>query len=228
MFSHKRSIVQRPWFIPACAVFAVICWIATAASQSISRTPDSNAESFTLSGEIPAHTALRATAQYSPSGTAHSCNYPPALLQHDSVPGDDVQAFNFEIALSYSLPGCEMLLSEVSLVVDGFSGEQRVLHSSTSGGVIAIRPDMSPRQKNGVPGFPASGEKEYRGLCSWRTIWTAQGQGETRRLECEAADKDWKVASDGRHQRRPGGAVSRQQLAGKTIRMTLRMAEPAT
>jgi hypothetical protein len=226
VFSQQRSIVQRPWFIPACAAFAVVCWIATAASQSISRAPDSSAASFTLSGEIPAHSALRATAHYTPSGSSHRCNYPPALLQHDSAP--DVQAFNFEIALSYSLPDCEMLLSEVSLVIDGFHGEQHALRSSASGGVIAIRPDMSPRQKNGVPGFPASGAKEYRGVCSWRAVWAAEGQAEARRLECEAADKDWKVASDGRHQRRPGGAVSRQQLAGKTIRMTLRMAEPAT
>lgn len=222
MFSHKRSIVQRAWFIPACAAFAVVCWIATAASQSSPSFTNSSAESFTLSGELPAHSALRATAQY----TSHLCKYPPALLQHDSAP--EVQAFNFEIALSYSLPDCEMLLSEVSLVIDGFHGEQHALRSSTSGGVIAIRPDMSPLQKNGVPGFPASGAKEYRGLCSWRTVWAGEGQAEARHLECEAADKDWKVASDGKYQRRPGGAVSRQQLAGKTIRMTLRMAEPAT
>lgn len=226
MFSQKRAIVQRPWFLPACAVFAVLCSIATAASQSIPRPADlHHAASFTLSGEIPARTALRASAQYAPSGPAHSCNYPPAILQHDAPYSDNTQPFSFEIALSYSLPGCQMLLSDVSLVVDGFYGEAPAQHSVASGGAIAVR-DMSPQQKNGVPGFPASGEKAYRGLCRWLTLWTAEGQPEARRLNCAAADKDWKVSSEG--QRQPGGAVSRQQLAGKVIRMTWRMAEPAT
>lgn len=225
MFSQNRSIVQRPWFLPACAVFAVLCSIATAASQSTPRLGQlHDTSSFTLTGEMPARIALRASAQYAPAGPAQSCNYPPATLHHDTRPGDRAQPFSFEIALSYSLPGCQMRLSDVSLAVDGFYGENHGQRVTTSGGAIAIRSDMSPRQKNGVPGFPAKGEKEYRGICHW----TAAGRAEARRLDCEAADKNWKVASDGQRQRRPGGAVSLQQLAGKTIRLTLRMAEPAT
>ena len=226
MFTQRRSIVQRSWFLPACAVFAVVCSIATAASQSIPRPANlRNTASFTLTGEVPAHSALRATAQYAPSG---SCNYPTATLHHDAMPGDSARPFNFEIALSYSLPGCQMLLSDVSLVIDGFYGDKPEQHSAASGGTLAIRANMSPQQKNGVPGFPLSGEKEYRGICHWLKLRTPEGQPEARRLNCEAADKDWKVASDGQRQRRPGGAVSRQQLAGKTIRVTLRMAEPTT
>ena len=229
MFTAKRSIVQRAWFLPACTLFGVVCWIATATSQSISRSGDpGSTSSFTLTGEIPAHSALRATAEYAPSGSAQHCNYPPATLHHHAPRGDSAQPFRFEIALSYNLSGCTLLLNDVSLVVDGFYGDAPEQHSATSGGTIAIRADMRPRQKNGVPGFPASGEKEYRGICHWLTLWTAEGQPQARRLNCEAADKNWKVSSEGQRQRRPGGAVSRQQLAGKTIRVTLRMAEPPT
>jgi hypothetical protein len=121
-----------------------------------------------------------------------------------------------------------MLLSDVNLTLDGFYGDNHEHHSVTSAGTIAVRAGMGVQRGNGVPGFPASGEKEYRGMCHWLTLWTDEGQAEARRLSCEAVDKDWRESRNGQRQRRPGGAVSHQQLAGKTIRMTLRMAEPAT
>lgn len=231
MFSARRpphlqrlSIIQRAWFLPLFAGLGVISWIATTSQQSSRHTSGYRSSThFMLIGEMPANTALRGTAHYNPMPGQHGCPYHRPQLHLDTQPAHSPQNFSFEVPLAWHLPDCTLLLSDVSFVTDGFYGANNQQRSSTTSGAIAVREALH----KGVPGFPESGEKEYRGVCSWQRFTDVEGQGLQPLMTCHAADGQWKIIGDQYRAHRPGGAVSRNELAGKTIRMMFRMVEEA-
>ncbi|MGV8916454.1 MAG: hypothetical protein ACOH2R_01410 [Pseudomonas sp.] len=217
---RRLSIIQRVWFLPVFAVVGTLCWVATAANQS--PTSDSGFRSsthFQLVGEMPANTALRTTVQYDPLPDQKGCPHHRPQLQLDTERGNAAQPFNFEVPLAWHLPGCTLVLSDVDFITDGYYGDGDAKRSSTTSGAIAVRETL----QKGVPGFPQSGEKEYRGLCRWQKPTGLEDSKQQPIMTCHAANKRWALIGDQPH--RPGGAVSRNELAGKTIRMTFRMAE---
>jgi len=231
MFSARRhphlqrlSIIQRAWFLPLFGGLGIISWIATTSHQPIHHTSGYRSSThFMLIGEMPANTALRGTAQYNPMPGQHGCPYHRPELHLDTRPAESPQSFSFEVPLAWHLPDCTLLLSDVSFVTDGFYGGGYEQRSSTTSGAIAVREAL----QKGVPGFPESGEKEYRGICSWQGFSNADEQDQQPLMTCHAADRQWKIIGDQFRPHRAGGAVSRNELAGKTIRMMFRMAEEA-
>jgi hypothetical protein len=216
------SMIQRAWFLPLFAGLGVISWIATATYESPANNSGYRSSThFMLIGEMPANTALRGTAQYDPMPGQRGCPYHRPQLRLDTHPSDLPQTFSFEVPLAWHLPDCTLLLSDVDFVTDGFYGAGYAQRSSTTSGAIAVRDAL----QKGVPGFPESGEKEYRGVCSWQTDTQTDKQHLQSLMTCHAANRQWKLIDNQRMPRRPGGAVSRNELAGKTIRMTFRMAE---
>jgi hypothetical protein len=220
----QLPLAQRAWFIPLIGTLGVISWFATAASQSVGNASGRQSEAyFTLSGEMPAHTVLHATAQYDPVPGQRNCPYQHPERQLDTVPGDAPQPFSFQVPLAYELPGCMLSISDIKLVIDGFYGPDNQHHSSSITGAITVR----DAQVKHVSNFPASGEKEYRALCSWHPLSKLANEQAKRLLTCHAADGQWKIRGERLRPRHPGGAVIREQLAGKTIRLNFRMEESA-
>ena len=216
---QRLSIIQRVWFLPLFAVVGTLCWVATAQQSPKGSSGYRSTTHFLLVGEMPANTALRTTAQYDPLPDQHGCPLHRPQLHLDTQPDSALQPFSFEVPLAWHLPGCTLVLSDVDFVTDGFYGGDSKKRSSSTSGAIAVRETL----QKGVPGFPATGEKEYRGLCSWQTRANPNGTEQQPFLTCHAANRQWALIGDQPH--RPGGAVSRNELAGKTIRMTFRMAE---
>ena len=216
------SMIQRAWFLPLFAGLGIISWIAIATCESPANDSGYRSSThFMLIGEMPANTALRGTAQYDPMPGQRGCPYHHPRLHLDTHPSGLSQTFSFEVPLAWHLPDCTLLLSEVDFVTEGFYGAGHAQRSSTTSGAIAVRDAL----QKGVPGFPESGEKEYRGVCSWQTYAQTDGQNLQSLMTCHAANRQWTLIGDQRRPRRPGGAVSRNELAGKTIRMTFRMVE---
>ncbi|WP_397450169.1 hypothetical protein [Pseudomonas sp. NA-150] len=216
---RRLSIIQRVWFLPLFAVIGTLCWVATAQQSPAGNSGYRSTTHFLLVGEMPANTVLRSTAQYDPMPGQQNCPHHRPQLHMDTQPDSAVQPFSFEVPLAWHLPGCTLVLSDVDFVTDGFYDGDKKKRSSTTSGAIAVRETL----QKGVPGFPESGEKEYRGLCRWQRLVGPDGGKQQPFLTCHAADKRWGLIGDQPH--RPGGAVSRNELAGKTIRMSFKMAD---
>lgn len=209
-------------FIPLMGVLVAAGWIAIAGSQIAPfDSGHLSAEHFTLNGEVPARVGLRALAHFGPSSGQTECPFTNPLLPFDAPPGERVQLFSFKVPLSYQLSGCRMDLTRVDFETEALYGTDYLQRSISSSGALAVH---TASHRN-VRSFPDSGEKEWRGLCSWRAGASGHGVEPEWRFTCHAADQDWQLRGDREHPVRPGGAVSLEDLEGKTIYMNFRVLE---
>lgn len=221
---HLRAtpLFQRPWIIPLFGLIATLCWIAIATRQP-ERPPHGHPskEHFILSGSMPIHTALRASARYTPGNHQTGCPYQHPTLHFDTHPMDAPRAFDFTVPTGYELPDCKLYLSEVSFETEAFYGQDNHQRSITSSGAITLRDDLRP----GVSGFPLSGEKHYRGLCDWQQQGTPDDLEPQKTLNCYSVDEQWQALGSDYKRKQLGGVFSRQELEGKRIRLELRKNE---
>jgi len=216
---HVTPLFQKPGIIPLCGLLASLCWIAIA-TQPVKRPGNGqpSKEHFILSGSMPVHTALRASARYTPGNHQTGCPYQHPTLHFDTSPVDTPRAFDFKVPTGYELPDCKLYLSELNFETEAFYGQDNHQRSITSSGAITLRDDLRP----GVSGFPASGEKHYRGLCDWQPQNTPAGLEPQKTLNCYSVDEHWQALGNDYKRKQLGGVFSRQELEGKTIRLELR------
>ncbi|NWE69794.1 hypothetical protein HX857_13910 [Pseudomonas gingeri] len=228
LFPHKAPhiratpLFQRPWIIPLFGLIGALCWIATATSQSgTTANGRPSKEHFTLSGAMPAQTALRASARYTPDRQQAGCPYQHPTLHFDTPAGDTHRDFDFDIPTGYELPDCQLSLSEVSFETEAFYGQDNHQRSISNSGAITLRDDL----RAGVSGFPASGEKHYRALCHWQEQDTPAGVEPQKTLSCYSVDEQWQMLGNDYKRKQLGGVFSRQELEGRKIRLELRMGD---
>ena len=213
---QRLPIFQRVWFLPLFSLVAALCWVVTAASQDDKKTNGHpSRQQFTLSVEMPGNTSLRANALYIPRPGQRACPYQNPSLQFESPASNVTNHSDFSIPLSYELPDCHLDLSTVDFETLAFHGTDHRQRSQTNSGAIAIRDHLH----KGVPGFPASGEKTYRALCDWQNRVANGTVTPEQMLTCYAADPQWQPLGDKDHPHHVGGALSRQELDGKRIRL---------
>src|SRR5690606_21821144 len=137
----------------------------------LSLTEREDRERFTLTGELPAHFSIQATAYFS--------TYNPELWQVYSIgqgreftrelitqytpPYHDRRAdFSMYIPLTYHIGLCNGTLQQVALLIRGRYGEQSWQHHRSHGGLGIV--DSRPEQ---APPFDSDGTLTVRGYCTW-------------------------------------------------------------
>ncbi|KIH85567.1 hypothetical protein [Pseudomonas batumici] len=219
---QAQPLLRRPWSFPLLGALGVICWVATAAS-----TPDNpiaghpSAAHFSLVTQMPARTALQASAHYIPKANQIGCPYQPTVLHFNTPLAETPHSSDFKVPLGYELPDCKLYLSEVSFETEALYGADNLNRSISHSGSIAVRDNLRP----GVSGFPSSGEKQYEGLCDWEIIDPDALVGPGQVLTCHALDDQGRVIGGNRKPSKLGGTLSLEDLQGKRIRLNLKMNE---
>ncbi len=219
---QAQPLLGHPWSFPLLGAFGVICWVATAAS-----TPDKpatgqpSAAHFSLIAQMPARTALLASAHYIPKASQTGCPYQPTVLHFNTALAETPLSSDFKVPLGYELPDCKLYLSEVSFETEALYGPDNLHRSITHSGSIAVRDNLRP----GVSGFPSSGEKHYEGLCDWAISDPDALLGPGQVLRCHAMDDQGRLIGGNRKPSKLGGTLSLEDLQGKRIRLNLKINE---
>ncbi len=190
------------------------------------------ADSFTLIATTPANFWLTSKSQYLPQ-TGQDCRTYSAGLggyvtrQHQKTEEIGVknveQTARFDIPLSYRISGCKMELTRVDVAIDGRYGTSSLDIGGDVGG-ISVAGDSS--HVNSAQ--PWSENLEFRGLCTWffqLSIARIEKDGISKTLSCSAANTNWSVPNDDFERSKPGGALQRSSLNGKSVRFTFHLSE---
>lgn len=187
---------------------------------------------FTLVATVPANFGFTSKAQYSPRADQNCNVYVSALggeVTRHQQKTDKInekqtqQTVRFDIPLEFHIYGCAMDLTRVETDIEGRYGPAP-LDIGGDGGGITIR-DTVPANS---PVLTPMDDPEFRGVCTWMFQLSAariQKNGISKVLSCSAADSKWNVPADYLTRSKPGGAISRSELKGKEIKLTLRVAD---
>ncbi|MNF55071.1 hypothetical protein D3C84_365180 [compost metagenome] len=171
-------------------------------------------DSFTLEVDLPAHFKFSGDAYYRPApGESCSLERPGRqFFKTDYV--DRPHRVSFQVPLYRRDGRCRLALSSIVTDYRAKWGE-RWGDDSGDFGALSFRDQLAA----GRGTVPASGVKQFNGRCQWlfRTVGPARDL--IKILQCKAADEQGQA-----QQGRPGGAVRRDQVAGKTVRLVLGMA----
>lgn len=175
---------------------------------------------------MPANFGFTSKAQYSPKEGQHYKVYSPGLggwvTRHQqksdktAAKGTE-QTISTKIPLEYHIAGCAIEVTSVNYEVDATYGPDAWDHDLDHAGGLAIVGTAPAMTSNGT---------EQRGLCTWLfQISTEKAKkGEIKKiLSCSAADRDWNVPANYRASRKPGKSISREEIKGKEIQLTLRL-----
>ena len=172
-------------------------------------------ESFTLEVDLPAEFKLKTAANYRPA-TGQACTLP---LRRGKRPERKVFFTNYKPTasrVSYELPltetveGCPLVLNDVEFDLYAKWGAR---NSDVGGDIASIF--IRDRSEEGKPGIPESGLQELFGQCQWLFRTVGQARALIKILKC-------KSLNDGTFQKTlDWGAVGRDQLSGRTLRMAI-------
>jgi hypothetical protein len=188
-------------------------------------------DSFTLVATSPANFSLTAKSQYSPLAGQDCQTYSAGLggnvtRRHQKTDQIDVkdteQTASFNIPLSYSIAGCKMELTRVSMAIDGRYGASSLDIGGDIGGISVTG------NTTGDPAPPLTDNFEFRGLCTWMfqlSVARIEKNGISKILSCSGADANWHVSSVNFERSKPGGTLQRSSLNGKNIKFTFRLSK---
>ncbi|WP_460150247.1 hypothetical protein [Pseudomonas sp. S3_A03] len=173
-------------------------------------------DSFTLEVDLPAEFELKTAANYRPA-TGETCVLPQRrgmrperkVFFTDYKPAP--RRVSHELPLSETVDGCPLVLRSVEFDFYAKWGKR----DTDVGGDIA---GIYIRDRLDTPGMPASGVQELPGQCQWLFRTVGPLQGIRKILQCRSLD-----AAGQPQKTRAGGLAQRDQLAGKTLRMVLRV-----
>lgn len=183
-------------------------------------------ESFTLQAELPANFKFSGDAYYAPA-TGETCTVPqrssgrePDRKYFESDYQNTTHRVEFKVPLTERVGGCPLVLSSIKIDLTGKWGERKwgndwgQIHSDFAS--LSFRDELPM----GYPGMPASGVREFQGQCMWLFRTMGPERAIRKILKCQDFD------GQGQLQKwRPGGALQRDQLAGKTVRLEIGLTE---
>ncbi|GLX91173.1 lipoprotein [Pseudomonas fragi] len=164
-------------------------------------------ESFTFQADMPENFTVSPMAYYdSASGEACSRHN---LIQNEQPKG--VRPVEFKLPLTDTAKGCSMVLTKVVLHIEGQWGKRELdMSLQTAGLSIHDEPSESVRP------FPESGPLVFQGQCQWLFRTVGSKRFIRKILQCRALDANGVVQKS-----LAGGALQRDQLAGKTVKLVL-------
>lgn len=173
---------------------------------------------FTLEVDLPPEFELKTAANYLPA-TGETCTVPARrgkrperkVFFSDYKPGPS--RVSYELPLSETVAGCPLVLRSVEFDFYARWGKR----SADVGGDMA---NIYISDRLDIPGMPESGVQELPGQCQWWFRTVGPVHGIRKILQCRSLDAAGQVQKT-----RAGGVAQRDQLAGKTLRMVLRLAE---
>jgi len=188
----------RTLFVSAAALAASGCSLAPT-------------ESFTFQAEAPENFIISPMAYYA-SASGESCSM-HKLIQSEQPKG--VHPVEFKLPLTDSAKGCSMVLTNVVLHIEGQWGKRDLdMDAATAG--LAIRDEPSET----VHPFPTSGPLVLQGQCQWLFRTMGPYRYIVKILECRGLDANGVVQKS-----LAGAALQRDQLAGKTVKLLLSVAD---
>ncbi|WP_188637346.1 hypothetical protein, partial [Halopseudomonas pertucinogena] len=193
----------------------------------LSLTEREGRERFILTGELPAHFSIQATAYFSPDNPERCQVYSigqgrevtrELITQYTTTYHDHPADFSMDIPLTYHIGLCNGTLRRVALQFIGRYGQQRWQDDAAYGGLAIV--DSRPAQ---APPFDRDGTLTVRGYCTWLFQISKLQLELSKLLSCSEPDEHWQLDPDFAKRRSVGTVLGRDELAGKTVRLELRV-----
>ena len=195
---HMTPQLLRVLFVSAMAVVVSGC--------SMMQT-----ESFTFQADMPENFTINPVAYYA-SASGDSCSSKNRIQSGQSI---ETRPVEFKLPLTDTTRGCSMVLTNVVLHIEGQWGK-RELDMSLQRAGLSIRDEPTENLRP----FPTSGPLVFQGQCQWFFRTMGPYRYIVKILECRALDANGVVQKS-----LAGGALQRDQLAGKTVKLILREAK---
>src|SRR5690606_21383155 len=137
----------------------------------LSLTEREGRERFTLTGELPAHFSIQATAYFSPDNPERCQVYSigqgeaesrERIIQYTTPYQDRPADVSMDVPLTYHFGLCNGTLQQVALLIRGRYGGKSWQHHASHGGLSLV--DSRPEQ---APPFDSDGTLTVRGYCTW-------------------------------------------------------------
>ncbi len=198
-----------------------------AKESALSLTERGGRESFTLAGSLPANFQLQATATYGVQDASKCQTYSIGLgenvtrdmiRQETTELKDHPHNFALKFPLTHHIGSCSSELSHIKLEFDGRYGEHRWQRHRDFGS-IAIA-DSRPAS---MPEFPSDGALKLRGMCTWMFQISRLYLELGKLLSCSQPDQNWHLDQDMSKRKGIGTVLGRDELAGKTVFLELRV-----
>ena len=164
-------------------------------------------EHFTFQAEMPENFTISPVAYYA-SNSGDSCSSKNRIQDGQSIGARPVE---FKLPLTDTTRGCSMVLTNVVLHIEGQWGK-RELDMSLQRAGLSIRDEPTENLRP----FPTSGPLVFQGQCQWFFRTMGPYRYIVKILECRALDTNGVVQKS-----LVGGALQRDQLAGKTVKLVL-------
>jgi hypothetical protein len=174
------------------------------------------ADSFTLEVDLPANFRFKSDAAYRPA-TGETCTLPkrrgkwPEDKVFDTLGKPVAHRVSFEVPLTERVDGCPLVLRSITFDMYAKWGER----STDIGGDFAFI-NVLDRLEEGRAGMPESGVQKLPGRCQWLFRTVGPKRAISKVLKCNSLD-----AVGNLRKARAGGAVQRDELKDKTLRMVL-------
>ena len=168
-------------------------------------------EHFTFQAEMPENFTISPVAYYA-SNSGDSCSSKNRIQSEQSIGTRPVE---FKLPLTDTTRGCSMVLTNVVLHIEGQWGKRELDMSLQRAGLsIVDEPTETLRP------FPTSGPLVFQGQCKWFFRTVGSKKFIRKILQCRALDTNGVVQKS-----LAGGALQRDQLAGKTVKLVLTVAD---
>jgi hypothetical protein len=164
-------------------------------------------EHFIFQAEMPENFTISPVAYYA-SASGDSCSSKNRIQSGQSIGARPVE---FKLPLTDTAKGCSMVLTNVVLHIEGQWGK-RELDMSLQRAGLSIRDEPTETLRP----FPASGPLVFKGQCQWFFRTVGSKRYIRKILQCRALDANGVVQKS-----LAGGALQRDQLAGKTVKLVL-------
>ena len=164
-------------------------------------------EHFTFQAEMPENFTISPVAYYA-SNSGDSCSSKNRIQSGQSI---ETRPVEFKLPLTDTTKGCSMVLTNVVLHIEGQWGK-RELDMSLQRAGLSIRDEPTENLRP----FPTSGPLVFQGQCQWFFRTVGSKRFIRKILQCRALDTNGVVQKS-----LAGGALLRDQLAGKTVKLVL-------
>ena len=178
-------------------------------------------ETFTVQAELPENFTVNGTAYYEPA-PGERCMAPsgeerrgPGRKFFKSEQPKTAHLLEFKVPLTDTAHGCSMVLQDVELAIRGQWGK-RDLDMGLDSAALAITDELL----EDAPSLSTSEPLVFQGQCQWFFRTVGSKRYIRKILQCRALDANGVVQKS-----LAGGALQRDQLAGKTVKLVLSVAD---